>query len=131
TQHNDMGTLIGRARKYLYEMAPERPAVVTHKHMQEQVARELGIPIERVLYFGNMRGSNALRDADVLLVIGTPGMSPPDAYWMACAAFRGEGKPPSQRMKMEFRAYGGWRDAKARGREIEVLTFVDKRVAEI
>jgi hypothetical protein len=99
--------------------------------MQRQVAKELGIPVERVLYFGNQRGSHAVRDADVLLVIGTPGMNPANAYWMACAAYRGAGKPPSQHRVMQFRQYGGWRDAKGRGREIEVLTFTDERVAEI
>ena len=131
TQKNGIEPLLVRARGYVAELAPERLAAVTYKHLQEQVARELGIPVERVLYFGNMRGSNALRDADVLFVIGTPGMNPADAYWMACAAYRGEGKPPSQHRAMQFRQYGGWRDAKGRGREIEVHTFVDPRVGEI
>ena len=131
TLTNGIGPLLARVRTYVAELEPERLAIVTHKHLQVQVAHELRVPIERVLYFGNMRGSNALRDADVLMVIGTPGMNPADAYWIACAAYRGEGKPPSSHRAMQFRQYGGWRDAKGQGREIEVHTFVDERVAEI
>jgi hypothetical protein len=92
---------------------------------------ELGIGSERVLYFGNVRGSNAVRDADVLIVIGTPGMASDDAYWLACAAYRGQAEPPSRRMLMKPQAYGGWRDARGFGREIDILTFADARVAEI
>ncbi len=32
---------------------------------------------------------------------------------------------------MKWRKYGGWCDEQGRGREVEVLTFVDERVAEI
>lgn len=131
TEGNDNDGLIAKARAYLHELGALRPAVVTHMHLRERVSAELAIPIERVLYFGNVRGSNAVRDADALLVIGTPGMSPTDAYWSACAAFRGEGAPPSQRMVMRPLPYGGWHDAHGRGREIEVLTFADQWVAEI
>lgn len=123
--------LLSRAQGYLEELGGSRPAVITHQHLQREAAERLGIPLERVLYFGNMRGSNAVRDADVLLVIGTPGMTTEDAYWQACAAYRGEGVPPAKKIEMRWQAYGGWRDARGRGREIEVRTFVDDRVAEI
>ena len=117
TESNDNDALFARARAYLEELRPSRPAVVTHMHLRNRASLELGVPIERVLYFGNVRGSNAVRDADALLVIGTPGMSPSDAYWTACAAFRGEGAPPSPRQVMRPLPYGGWRDAHGRGRE--------------
>ena len=127
----DLTTLLRRAANYLRETGAENPAVITHKVMREQVASKLGIPQERVLHFGNLRGSNAVRDADVLVVIGTPGMSPEEAYWGTCAAYRGQGSPPSKRMVMRWQAYGGWRDERGRGREIEALTFADQRVAEV
>ena len=131
TQAKDPDRLIAKARAYIEEFRPLRPAVVTHKHLQAIVAEALGIPTSRVLYFGNMRGSNAVRDADLLLIVGTPGMASEAAYWQACAAFRGEAAPPSQRMAMRYRPYGGWRDARGLGREIQVLAFVDPRVDEI
>ncbi len=58
-------------------------------------------------------------------------MSPDDAYWQACAVYRGPGSAPSRRMVMRFQKYGGWHDNDGHGREIEVLTFADERVAEI
>jgi hypothetical protein len=131
TQAHDPSALIGRALAALGELRPARPAAITHKHLRERVATELDIPLERVLYFGNLRGANSVRDADALLVLGTPGMRDDDAYWAACAAYRGPGAPPSRRMLMAARAYGGWRDESGRGREIDVLTFADRRVAEI
>jgi hypothetical protein len=131
TQGNDPFRLIKKASAYVRKLNPQRLAVITHKHLHEAVAKELGVPQSRTLYFGNVRGSNAVRDADCLLVLGTPGMDPGDAYWLACAAYRGEASPPSRRMIMEHRPYGGWRDSNGLGREIEVLTFVDPRVAEI
>ena len=127
----DLTTLRRRAENYLRETGAENPAVITHKVIRDHVASELGVPQERVLHFGNLRGSNAVRDADVLLVIGTPGMDPREAYWSACAVYRGQAPPPSRRMEMRWLAYGGWRDERGRGREIEVLTFADQRVAEV
>ena len=131
TAQRDPTTLLRRAKTYLDETQARNPAVITHKAMKEQVAETLGIPLERVLHFGNLRGSNAVRDADVLLILGTPGMDPEAAYWSACAAYRGDGHPPSRKMEMRWQAYGGWCDQRGRGREIEVLTFADERVAEI
>ena len=131
TETNDNDALFDRARACLEELQSSRPAVITHMHLRGRASEELGVPIERVLYFGNVRGSNAVRDADALIVIGTPGMSPSDAYWTACAAFRGEGPPPSPRQVMRPLRYGGWRDERGRGREIDVLAFVNPWVAEI
>ncbi len=131
TERQDNDGLLAKARAYLDEIEPARPAVITHMHLRERVSAELAIPPERVLHFGNVRGSNAVRDADALLVIGTPGMAPSDAYWATCAAFRGEGPPPSRRMVMQPLRYGGWQDGLGRGREIDVLTFADPWVAEI
>ncbi len=131
TQANDPARLIAGARAYMEEFRPERPSLVTHKHLQTVLATALGIPLARCLHFGNMRGSNAVRDADLLLIVGTPGMPSEAAYWQACAAFRGAGVPPSRRMTMRNIAYGGWHDANGMGRETEVLSFVDPQVNEI
>ncbi len=130
-ENGDNRLLLWRAAEYMEEFRPLRPAVVTHKALVPSVVAALGIPAERVLHFGNQRGSNALRDADLLLVIGTPSMSPDDAYSMACAAYRGAGVPPSARQVLAPRRYGGWRDGRGQGREVEVLTFADQRVAEV
>ncbi len=128
---NENLALFRKARAYLDELHPQRPAIITHKDLCDRASEILGVPRERVLHFGNQRGSNAIRDADLLLVIGTPGMSPDDAYWLACGAYRGEAAPPSQQRVMKSRPYGGWRDRVGRGRQVEVLTFADERVAEI
>lgn len=130
-ENSDNRVLLARAAAYIAEFRPLRPAIVTHRALVPSVVATLGIPEERVLYFGNQRGSNALRDADLLLVIGTPSMSPDDAYSMTCAAYRGAGAPPSARQVLAPRRYGGWRDARGQGREVEVLTFADQRVAEV
>ena len=131
TEQDEGRRLLAAARRYLAEFRPQRPAVVTFKAIREDVSASLGIPLERVLYFGNLRGANALRDADLLLVLGTPGMDPAAAYWNACAAYRGAGPPLSRRMVMTPQRYGGWADAQGRGRQVSVLTFADARVAEI
>lgn len=128
---SDNDALWGRAAAYLAEFKPSWLAVITHKSLRDQASAALGVARERILHFGNQRGSNALRDADLFLIIGTPAMDPSDAYLLACAAFRGEGAPPSERMVMRATAYGGWADAQGRGREVDVLTFADNRVAEI
>lgn len=128
---NDTTRLLSRAKAYLEELHPDRPAVVTHKHLIPLVVSELGIPEDRCLWYGNQRGSNNVRDADVLLVIGTPGMSTEDAYRLAVAAHRGPGRPLSPHLVMRKQRYGGFRDEHGRGREIEVQVFRDHRVNEV
>lgn len=97
-----------RAQAYVDEFKPTRFGVVTHKDLRQAVTTSLELPLDKVLYFGNMRGSNVLRDVDLLLVIGTPSMSDQTAYWMACVAFRGPEDPPSHRLRMIPRYYEEW-----------------------
>ncbi len=127
-QRNDQTALLRRAQDYADEFRTRNVGVVTHKDLQRRAALALGLPLERVLYFGNMRGANALRDVDLLLVIGTPAMSDSAAYRMACAAFRGPYSPPSNHLWMRAHPYEGWQDEEGLGREVEVLEFRDPSV---
>jgi hypothetical protein len=49
--------------------------LITHKDCEHAMAEALGIPAQRTGHFWGMRGSNALEDCDVLLVVGTPAVA--------------------------------------------------------
>ena len=65
----------------------------TH-HVQGLQARDggeaLGIPAQRTGHFWGMRGSNALEDCDILLVVGTPTLRPEDVARLARAYYHAD-----------------------------------------
>ena len=57
-------------------VAAGRVGLITHKDCKPAMAEALGIPADRTGYFWGMRGSNALEQCDILLVVGTPAVRP-------------------------------------------------------
>ena len=57
-------------------MAAGRVGLITHKDCKAAMAEALGIPADRTGHFWGMRGSNALEQCDILLVVGTPAVRP-------------------------------------------------------
>jgi hypothetical protein len=49
--------------------------LITHKDCERAMAEALGIPAQRTGHFSRLRGSNALEDCDMLLVVGTPAVA--------------------------------------------------------
>ena len=70
--------------------ASERVGIITFKDCKLALAQALGIPAHRTGHFWGMRGSNALEDCDVLLVVGTPTLRPEDVARLARAYYHAD-----------------------------------------
>ena len=75
----DLARAIAECRYLLRELDPdgthlaaERVGLITFKDCKAAMAEALGIPAHRTGHFWGMRGSNALEECDILLVVGTP-----------------------------------------------------------
>jgi hypothetical protein len=64
--------------------------LITFKDCERAMAEALGIPARRTGHFWGMRGSNALKDCDVLLVVGTPTLRPEDVARLARAYYHAD-----------------------------------------
>ena len=67
--------------------------LITHKGAEEALGDALGIPPERRGHFWGMRGSNALIDCRILLVVGTPTPNLDAAAAWARALYRDDPEP--------------------------------------
>lgn len=65
------------------ELAARRVGLITFKECEEVLGDRLGIPAHRRGHFWAMRGSNALEDCTILLVVGTPTPNLHSIEWMA------------------------------------------------
>jgi hypothetical protein len=68
-------------------IVPRRLGVVSYEKFATILGEALGAQPKDCLYFGNLRGSNALEQCDVLLVVGTPTPSLDDVLRDAQAIF--------------------------------------------
>jgi hypothetical protein len=71
-------------------VAAGRVGLITHKDCERAMAEALGIPAHRTGHFWGMRGSNALEDCDVLLVVGTPAVRPEHVARLARAFYHAD-----------------------------------------
>jgi hypothetical protein len=93
----DLARAIAECRYLLHELDPDgrltsggRVGLITFKDCKPAMAEALGIPAERTGHFWGMRGSNALEDCDVLLVVGTPTLRPEDVARLARAYYHAD-----------------------------------------
>ena len=93
----DLARAIAECRYLLRELdsdgthlAAERVGLITFKDCKAAMAEALGIPAERTGHFWGMRGSNALEDCDILLVVGTPTLRPEDVVRLALAYYHAD-----------------------------------------
>ncbi len=94
-QHGrDLARAIAECRYLLRELDPDgalaaagRVGLITFKDCKVAMAEALGIPAERTGHFWGMRGSNALEQCDILLVVGTPTLRPEDVARLARAYY--------------------------------------------
>jgi hypothetical protein len=93
----DLARAIAECRYLLRELDPdgtylaaERVGLITFKDCKAAMAEALGIPAYRTGHFWGMRGSNALEDCDVLLVVGTPTLRPEDVARLARAYYHAD-----------------------------------------
>ena len=71
-------------------VAAGRVGLVTHKDCERAMAEALGIPAQRTGHFSRVRGSNALEDCDILLVVGTPAVRPEQVARLARAYYHAD-----------------------------------------
>jgi hypothetical protein len=90
----DLARAIAECRYLLHELDPDgtlaadgRVGLITFKDCKAAMAQALGIPAERTGHFWGMRGSNALEQCDILLVVGTPTLRPEDVARLARAYY--------------------------------------------
>ena len=86
--------------------------LITQKDCKSAMAQALGIPEQSAGNFWGMRGSNRLKDCDVLLVVGTPAVRPAWDVRLARAPYHTA--PQRTRETSERGADGVWyyRDAR-------------------
>lgn len=68
-------------------------AIISYKGCVDALGEALGIPPERRGHFGNIRGSNAFNDCDVLIVVGTPIPTLGEIVWWARALYADDPEP--------------------------------------
>jgi hypothetical protein len=86
--------------------AAGKVGLITFRDCEPLLRRALGIPQGRTGHFWGMRGSNALQDCEILLVVGTPTLHPDDVYRMARALYHSDPNPVDPTAQ---RVYGAWR----------------------
>jgi putative DNA primase/helicase len=87
--------------------------LISFKTCVDQMGEALGIPKERRLWFWGARGSNALEDCRLLLVVGTPTLRPSEAARLARALWRHDPVPIDETATRDAET-GAWRYADAR-----------------
>jgi hypothetical protein len=75
------------------ERAAERVGLITYKGCECELAEALGIPEHRSGHFWGVRGSNDFETCTILLVIGTPALSPHDLARLARALWHRDPTP--------------------------------------
>ena len=78
-EDKDRKRVIAECRYLLHEIDPngtKKVGLISYMGCVDEIAEALRIPEKHRGYFWNMRGSNALEDCDILLVIGTPTLRP-------------------------------------------------------
>lgn len=110
------------AERELYPVSdPTREGIVLFKeHRHEAVAA--GFQESQVVTFGNARGTNALRNAERLHVVGRP-MPPSDELLYLAQVIHHDGPPLMPDLVLTRRSFGGQRKA------IDVVDFADPRAA--
>ncbi|MGH2505794.1 MAG: hypothetical protein ACRDHZ_00005, partial [Ktedonobacteraceae bacterium] len=73
--------------------AAQKIGLVTFKGCEQEIGDELGIPEHRRLHFWAARGSNALADCEILLLIGTPTQNPASVERLARAIWADDPTP--------------------------------------
>jgi hypothetical protein len=93
----DLARAIAECRYLLRELDPDgalvaagRVGLITHKDCEQAMAEALGIPAQRTGHFSRLRGSNALEDCDILLVVGTPAVRPEQVARLARAYYHAD-----------------------------------------
>jgi hypothetical protein len=93
----DLARAIAECRYLLRELdsdgalvAAGRVGLITHKDCERAMAEALGIPAQRTGHFSRLRGSNALEDCDILLVVGTPAVRPEQVARLARAYYHAD-----------------------------------------
>jgi hypothetical protein len=86
--------VIAEVRYLLKELDPdgqlaatERIGLVTYQGCEREIAEALSIPQHRTGHFWAMRGSNALEDCEILIVIGTPTLNLEETRRLARALY--------------------------------------------
>ncbi|MGH2478032.1 MAG: hypothetical protein ACRDHW_00025 [Ktedonobacteraceae bacterium] len=91
----------------------QRVGLVTFKACEAELGDELGIPEQRRLHFWAARGSNALADCDILLVVGTPQQNPASVERLARAIWADDPTPIDPTiMRDEAGRVTGYQDAR-------------------
>jgi putative DNA primase/helicase len=100
--NRDLERAIAEARYILRELDPDGSAqaqqkigLISFQGCIDQLGETLGIPQERRLHFWAARGSNALQDCRLLLVIGTPCVNPATVARLARALWADDPEPIS------------------------------------
>ncbi len=96
----DLQRVIAECRYILRDVDPEGEALAAHQvglisfmGCIEDLGNALGIPPERRLHFWAARGSNALEDCTILLVVGTPTIHPDTVARLARALWADDPQP--------------------------------------
>lgn len=106
--NRDLQRAIAEARYILRDLDPEGLIQATHsiglisfKGCVDQLGEALGIPEHRRLHFWAARGSNALEDCAILLVIGTPCVNPATIARLAHALWQDDPEPISDATELD------------------------------
>jgi len=100
--NRDLQRAIAEARYLLRELDPNGNAtigLISFKGCIDELGEALGIPEERRLHFWAARGSNALQECAILLVIGTPCVHPATIARLARALWADDPEPISEESK--------------------------------
>ncbi len=98
--NRDQARVVAELRYLLHDLDPEgaliasgQVGLITYDGCEAALGEALGIPAHRRLHFWAARGSNALEDCAILLIVGTPTLRPDHLATLARALYASDPTP--------------------------------------